>query len=180
MAARLRAAADAPVLHCWASANLWQTGMGNVLISRQLNNGSVAFAVFLLDVYCRGVKNAMMGVAPRPIYERNVHGRMSKQAPVVLIEPECARKLIEGAVQYAADLGLPPHPDYGVARHIFGNIDAGLCAEEFRFGKNGKPLFMAGPFDDPTVCPLVLNSLEEHCGPGGYHYLLPVPIEEEF
>jgi hypothetical protein len=172
--------AAAPVLHCWASANLWQAGMGQVLISRQLHNGTVAFAVFLLDVYCRGVKNAMMGVAPRPIYERDVHERMSKQAPVVLIEPEYARKLVEGAVRYAADLGLPPHPDYRVAQYIFGDIDPELCTEEFCFGKNGKPLFMAGPFDDQTDCELVLNTLEERCGPGGYHYILPVPIEEEY
>jgi hypothetical protein len=170
--ARFQAAASAPVLHCWASRDVWRQGIGYVLLSRQLGGGNVAFVVFLLDVYCLGVKNVIMDVLPRASYEENLHEKMTKQFRVDLMEPECCRKLVEGAVQYAADLGLPPHPDYRVAKLLFGSIPAENCTRQFVYGKEGKPLFMPGPFDDGARRQQVLHALDEHCGPDGYHYVL--------
>ena len=45
-------------------ANLWKAGIGHVLLSRQLGSGEVAFAVFLVDMYCFGVKDVMINVLP--------------------------------------------------------------------------------------------------------------------
>jgi hypothetical protein len=81
---------------------------------------------------------------------------------------------------------LPPHADYGIARRIFGDISAEACSEEFTYGKDGKPLFIAGPYDDEAKCQRVLRLMEKHRGPGGSHYIMRVPpdtlvkiIEEE-
>jgi hypothetical protein len=170
--ARFQEAASAPVLHCWAIRELWQAGIGHVLLSRQLDNGNVAFVVFLVDVYCLGVKDVIMNVLPRAVYDANIHERMTKRFPVVLLKPECCRKLVEGAVQYALDLGLPPHADYRVAKLIFGSIAAEACTQQYVYGKDGKPLFVSGPYDDDAKCRFVLRALQDHCGPDGYHYLM--------
>ena len=37
-------------------------GIGEVLVSRRLNNGNVAFSVFLVDMYCLGVKDAFADI----------------------------------------------------------------------------------------------------------------------
>ncbi len=173
LAARLEDAAAAPILDCCASPDLWNTGIGEVLLSRLTANGQVAFAAFLVDRYCLGVKDAFWNVLPRTVYRANIYDKIAARSGVTAMKPECARKLVEGAVRYASDLGLPPHPDYHAAKLIFGDIAAEACTEEFTYGKDGKPLFIAGPYDGPSRCRQVLRTLENHCGPQGHHFIVP-------
>ena len=37
-----------------------------------------------------------------------------------------------------------------MAKLILGGIDSGACTEEYEYGKDGKPLFLAGPHDSPA------------------------------
>jgi len=164
----------APILHCAISDEIWHEGIGQALVSRQMKNGDVAFAVFLVDAYCLGVKDVFMNIVPQATYDLKIHAKIARQCSLIPTTPERARKLIEGAVQYAFDLGLPPHPDYRTAELIFGDVSSESCTEEFAYGKDGKPFFFAGPNDDPYKCQQILRTLENHCGPGGYHYVLPV------
>jgi hypothetical protein len=100
---------------------------------------------------------------------REMRGRFTAED----VSPACARKIVEGAVEYARALGLHPHPDYHKTKGIFGDIDAGECPDEFEFGKDGKPFFIAGPNDTPERCRQILRALEQARGPGGYDYLIP-------
>lgn len=176
---RLTAAAKYPVLHCWAGEGLWKNGLGQVTLSRQLPNGSVAFAVFLVDRSCLGVKDAFSRITSRFDYDsqiaRKMHGEMAGRP----ISPATARKLVEKAVEYAESLGLHPHPDYHKAKPIFGTINASECTEEFEFGQDGKPHFVVGPHDTPERCRRILKALEEHCGPGEFHYTMPADLADE-
>jgi hypothetical protein len=166
--ARLREASTAPILHCAIGDEIRRQGIGQVLVSRQLKNGAVAFAVFLVDIFCLGVKDAFADILPRAIYDEKIYNKMARQARMIPSPPERARKLIEGAVRYASDLGLPPHPDYAAAEPIFGDVAAEACTEEFAYGKDGKPFFYAGPYDDQLRCRQILCTLENHCGPDGF------------
>lgn len=58
------------------------------------------------------------------------------------------------------------------------DIPAESCTEQFTFGKDGKPFFVAGPYDSRTRCEQVMRTLEKRCGPKGYHFLMPVGEEE--
>jgi len=174
LSARLEQAALAPILHCCTVGSIWEQGIGQVLVSRQLSNGNVAFAAFLVDVYCLGVKDVFMNIVPRATYEADLYRKMMRQDRLIRWKPECARKLVEGAVQYALDLGLPPHPDYPKAKLIFGDIAAEACTEQFEFGKEGKPLFVAGPYDDSSKCQQIIRTLEKRRGPDGFHFMVPM------
>jgi hypothetical protein len=48
---RMTTAAKYPILHAWIYEDLWTEGLGTVLLSRELPNGLVAVAVFLVDRY---------------------------------------------------------------------------------------------------------------------------------
>jgi hypothetical protein len=174
MASRIERAVTAPILHCCTSDELLDQGMSYVLVSRELPNGKVAFAAFLLDVCCLGVKNAMVDIAPRSRYDWQIYGKMFQDHNLVKLKPEAARKLVEGAVEYARDLGFPPHPDYRKAKLIFGDIDTDACTDELVYGKNGKPFFIAGPHDTPGRCRQIISILTDRCGPDGFHFLMPV------
>ncbi len=179
---RLAKARSAPIIHCSMSSELWEAGIGYILLSRRFPGGEVAVGVFLVDVFCLGVKDALARIVPEPEYRFSVYERIANKAPLAHVAPEYARKLVEEAVEYAAGLGLSPHPDYYKAKHIFGDIDAGACAEQFTFGKDGKPLFVAGPYDGPERCRQIMHTLAAHCGEGNYHYLVPLeqyPFDDE-
>jgi hypothetical protein len=172
LASRLERMAVAPILHCCVTDGLWETGIGQVVVSRQLSNGNVAFAAFLLDVYCLGVKNAMADIASRAKYDLDLYAKLADRYTLLPISPESARKLVEGAVAYAHDLGFAPHADYHAAKMIFGDISAEACAEEYRFGKDGKPFFISGPHDSPSRCNEILHRLRGRCGEDGHHFLV--------
>jgi hypothetical protein len=171
LSSRVKQASGARILHCCVAEELWEFGIGNVLISRDLGNGAVVFACFLVDIYCLGVKDVFLHFVPRLRYDQDLYGPMTGQATLIATQPECARKLVEGAVQYASNLGLSPHGDYQVASLIFGDISADACAEEYVFGKDGKPYFVSGPNDSPAKCHDILRTLHDRCGPGGFHFL---------
>jgi hypothetical protein len=45
--------------------------------------------------------------------------------------------------------------------------------EELEFGKDGKPLFIAGPHDGQARCRQILATLARSCGPDGSHFFMP-------
>lgn len=173
LAVRMQRLADAPVLDAMVGEELWSAGIGYVLLSREAADGRVACAVFLVDVYCLGVKNAFGDVRPRPQYDE-VLEKLTEQHPLVRVEAAHARKLVEEAVAYARGLGLAPHADYRKVQPIFGDIDPAECAEEFEFGHEGKPFFVGGPHDSEPFCRRVFNTLQERLGPDGFEYMIPV------
>ncbi len=172
LAERLAAADKYPVLDCLVSTDVWTQGIGYVVLSRELPGGNIAFAWFLVDRYCLGVKNLIVNIVGRFSYDSKLR-ELQSQYQFKPMELAAARKFVEGAVAYAANLSLPPHADYQKGKHIFGSIDASACTETFEYGKEGKPYFFAGPYDTPQRCRRILAALEHHCGPGGYHYLIP-------
>ena len=173
MPVRLEAASRAPILHCCCLKALWEVGMGNVLVSRELSSGNVAYVMFLVDTYCLGVKDVFSNIVPRAVYENKIYDRLLAQGSVQHLKPECARKLVEGAVEYARALELPPHADYRAGKLIFGDISAAACTQEFVFGHEGKPFFYAGPHDNAARCEDILRTLNRVCGPDGYHFIMP-------
>jgi len=175
IAGQFRDAARFPVLHCCVAAEVFATGIGPVLFSRQSKGGKVAFATFLVDAYCLGVKAVIMNVLPRQRYDE-MYEVMQQRYALKAWKPEAARKLIEGAVQYADSLGLPPHHDYRKAQLIFGDVDPSACTEQYQYGLDGKPTFISGPYDDPAKCRYVVEVLKESCGPDGFDYMIGGPL----
>jgi hypothetical protein len=172
LAERMAAAARYPVLDSWVTDDLWTQGMGYVCLSRTLPNGSVAFALFLVDRFCLGVKDVIVEIVGRFTYDSKMRETRSRFT-AENVSPACARKIVEGAVEYARAAGLHPHPDHQRGKLIFGGIDAGECKEEYEFGKDGKPFFIAGPHDTPERCRRILRTLDQTRGPGGYDFLIP-------
>ena len=179
MAEQMKEAAKAPVLHCSTSEELWQEGMSQVLFSRCLPDGRVAVSVFLIDTYCLGIKDALAAILLRREYDERFRETIDL-ANKVDLTPEFARKVVEGAVEYARSLGFQPHPDYHKAAPLFGDVDPSRCAEKFEFGLDGKPCYIPGPDDDLRKLRRILCTLESTCGPGNYKLLLPTAFESAF
>ncbi|MFQ5770553.1 MAG: hypothetical protein ACE5HX_08460 [bacterium] len=177
-AARLIAiAANSPIHQCFIPKSVVESGMGNVVISRKMPDGKIGFSFFLVDSYCLGVKDAFFGVKPQWEFESRIN-EINHRENFERVHPSCARKLIEEAVAYARDLGFNPHRDYRIAKMIFGDIDPDVCPMSFEFGQDGKPMYVAGPYDTPKKSKIIMDTLRRRCGEDGFHYL--VPFDGEF
>lgn len=168
----LAAAAQSPLHECLMGQELFDTGLGTVIVSRAMPGGKIGAAFFLLDVFCLGIKNADVMAESQAAYQWRLE-RVAQHEHLIAVAPAYARKLVEDTEAYARDLGFPPHPDYQLARRIFGDIDATACSTRFVFGKDGKPFYIVGPHDSPRRGAQILDTLSRRCGPGGFDYLIP-------
>lgn len=175
---KLARVAAAPILHCFTTQSLWDSGIGQVLVSRELTTGQIAFAMFLVDRYCLGVKDTFCGFMARQEYFERVYDKVEAHGEIVALKPAAARKLVEEAVEYARSIGFSPESGYSDAKHIFGNIDPAESDREFEFGHNGKPLFISGPYDSPGRCASIVGILNQHLGQDGYEYLVQVSADD--
>lgn len=171
-------AARFPIHDCLVPDNLFEMGIGTVILSRALPNGEFALAMFLVDVYCLGVKDAFYRVLPPHEYALYVD-RMAENGDFEEVHPSCLRKLVEGAVHYAGDLGFAPHSDYGRAAKLFGDIDAAVCPVRYTYGKDGKPVYVSGPYDSPAQSRRIIDTLARRLGPDEFHFTSLVGSAED-
>lgn len=177
LAAKLAQFESAPIVDCLINEEFEEQGIGGVLIGRKSNSSECVFAVFLVDKYCMGVKDAYAKVLTVGEYRQNVE-RFSEQGARPL-DPPSARRLIEDSVAYAREIGLFPHPDYRKVRPVLNGIDPDQARETFEMGKDGKPYFVAGPHQSQSESRRIIETLHAKCGPGGYHYLVPMADPSE-
>ncbi len=167
-------ATTAPILDCLVPHTLYEQGIGNLVFSRALPDGRIATAMFLVDVFCLGVKNATHAVLERDTYDRHVES-LSAHGRFVAMDPASFRKLVEGAVAYADSLGFKPHADYAVARRIFGHVDAAASTQAFVYGRDGKPFYVNGPNETPSQARAIVEQLQRHPGGADYQVALGGP-----
>ncbi len=154
-------------------------GFGPVLVGKFDSEGASVAGVFLVDLWCLGVKDAyVVEDLDDEEWERMVeqHGAAGKME---VIHPACAKKLIEGAADFAQALGFAAARDFRKARKLLNGIDATMCTREFVFGKNGKPCFVPGPDDDEERVERVLGMLRNKLGEEGFAYEPPAYDEDE-
>jgi hypothetical protein len=191
-AAATRAASAEPALvGCWVSPT-WNTGLGlgdhpdwpvrkdvtygtdglvSVLVARRHRYDKVSVCGYLVDVYCLGVKNALGPMLMDDLGLRDFRGEYFSgyDGDAIAAPVELARELVFGSVEFARGLGFEPHPDLEVAR---GHLGEWTGPSTITFGKDGKPLYIAGPHDNPGS---IIRKLESSAGEGNYDYIA-VPV----
>ena len=121
-------------------------------------------------MWCLGVKNALR---PEPMSA----SRLAERRHVcfgafeghVQVPAEVARALVLGAAGYARGLGFDPEEDFDAAAAVLGE-PVGPCP--IGFGKDGKPFYVNGPYDDPEA---IMRRLRRAVGDDGFHYALAFP-----
>lgn len=154
-------------------------GLAHLLVARIREDGSADFGVFLVDVFCLGVKDAFFEA---DVLASAVDDYLADNLPEdkrERIHPTCAKKLIDGAIAYAESLGFAPHRDYRKARRALSGLDAALCPTEFAFGRDGRPYYVQGANDSAERVERVLAMLETRCGLDGFDYELAEEDDEE-
>lgn len=150
-------------------------GLVTALVARRRRHRRGAtVCVYLLDVWCLGVKNAM---GPHTTDDREfcrlTHRSFSGyQAPPVTAPIELVRDLVFGAADYARRLGFAPHPDF---QHARAHLGPWTGPSAITFGHNGKPTYISGPDDDAEH---IMRTLRHTVGRDGFSYTVSVDLDQ--
>ena len=177
--ALLRAADGWPLHECLLTKAWQEPGeIIQILVARRSSTGQIAVGTFLVDLDCLGVKNAFATLFDsQQEYRRGLRAEMRARQAMVKADLNLAAKIIREAIAYAGELGFKPHPDYRDAMLVLGDTEPEACDEPIPLGKDGKPFFVAGPYDDVSR---IMAKLERKLGPDGFHFLVPLSGDEEF
>lgn len=83
---RVARAAGAPIRYCLAPDNLFELGMGTVILVRGTAGGTLSMAAFLVDAFCLGIKEAYF----RSVTAEQLDillGRIKSAAPMAPVDP---------------------------------------------------------------------------------------------
>ena len=168
----IRRARSFPLFECLISST-WQKddpGLVEILLARQQPDGDICYGVYLVDKYCLGLKNtfARAGI-PRTRYQNEASSNIFRSGKPVTCPIELAHQMIYASIDYAAQFGFKPEKDFELSQYLLA--PRGELEEPYHltFGRNGKPFYIAGPYDN---APLILKQLERTAGPGNYDYLV--------
>jgi hypothetical protein len=171
----VRQAREFPVMECLINSD-WDDednhGLVRILLTRRQPDGAIIFGSYLVDMLCLGLKDTFCNAnIPVSRYRRElVQGVFPDVAPKKC-PIELAHQIVYEAIDYAAQFGFKPQKDFKMSQYVLE--ERGTLAESYNltFGKDGKPLFVAGPYDNSQV---ILAKLEKHAGPGNYNFLVSI------
>src|SRR5437763_8104226 len=145
----LRDARTFPILECWITTD-WNNGSGlvQILLARKQPNGRICCGSYLIDKYCLGLKDTF--AKPNLSIDRykEHYDSTSSRQPLTRCPIELAHQMIYEAIDYAAQFGFEPQSDWAQSQYVLE--PRGELEESYKltFGKNGKPFFISGPYDD--------------------------------
>ena len=143
------------------------SGLHTVIVSRIMPSGKLIIGMYLIDLFCLGVKNTVFRFAMTN-QEFNEFIKMvedQERRELNEISPSMACNLVFGALDYAEQLGFRPEKDFVITKYILNENLVNEDIENLVFGQNGKPTFIQGPYDSVKT---ILTTLNKNVGEGNY------------
>jgi hypothetical protein len=164
--ARVLRAAQMPIQHCLLTESVFELGMGTLILARGVTSHHVTLSSFLIDTYCLGIKDVMFESVEREFFEMYMEAT-DAGSPVVSVDPSYARKLLRDLAAWSQSIGFAPHRDFAAVERIFGDVSADASDAVFRFGRDGKPLYIPGPNDTAPLIRRRIEQLQKYLGDEG-------------
>jgi hypothetical protein len=135
----IKNAKNYPVHECLINDDWQDKGMAHIFLTRKQPNNTLILGVYLVDIFCLGLKNTF--------------------------------KLIKGAIEYARRLGFKPQEDFDISQYVLEGLPDSDSDIALEFGKDGKPLYIAGPDDDFEA---IIETLRKNVGEDNFHFIAPL------
>jgi len=165
---KVRSARGLPIHECLINPSWRQRGLAQILISRRQPDANLLFGVYLVDVWCLGLKSTFCNAdLPPAQYEREVRSPMYRGERPVECSLAMAHRLIYGGIEYAAQFGFRPDSDFHLSRFVLEDQASAEPCDEVEFGRDGKPFYVSGPDDDPRR---VVAQLRSAVGEGNFDF----------
>ena len=152
------------------TADFSSDGLVTVTVARREPQGMLKVCEYLLDVFCLGVKNTTGPVVITADGLDNLLAQFYQSYPdgYLAIPGDLAVELVRGALDYADGLGFTPAAgsDWRSTR---GHLDERPESPRIQFGRDGKPFYVNGPYDNADQ---VVKTLSQTVGKDGFDYAM--------
>ena len=167
--ARVLRSAHAPVRHCVLTESVFDIGMGTLVLARGATPHQLALSSFLIDVFCLGIKDVMFESVESEVFEMYMDAT-DAGSPMVSVDPSYARKLLRDLAAWSQSIGFAPHRDFAAVERVFGDVSVDTSDAVFRFGRDGKPVYIPGPNDTAHLIQRRIEQLQKYLGDDGFGF----------
>jgi hypothetical protein len=165
--ARVLRASHAPIQHCFLTEAVFDIGIGTLVLARGVTPHHVGFSSFLIDAFCLGIKDVMFESVESEVFEMYIDAT-DIGSPMVSVDPSYARKLLRDLAAWSQSIGFAPHRDFAAVERIFGDVSADASDAVFRFGRDGKPVYIPGPSESAPLIRRRIALLQKYLGDDGF------------
>jgi len=164
-----------PIGECLVNEDWHEDGLAHVFVVREHSNENVTVGVYLVDIYCLGLKDTMFKFNVSTIEYEELVDTLSQEIDFISIDYVLAHNIIYGGIEYAEDYGFSPHSDFNkTTQFILEEDDDDVEYLDLEFGHNGKPLLIVHE-DQPYLGHL--ETLKKTAGVGNFDYILPTDTD---
>jgi hypothetical protein len=167
--ARVLRSAQAPIQHCFLTEAVFEFGIGTLVLARGATPHHLALSSFLIDVFCLGIKDVMFESVESEVFEMCIDATAAG-SPLVSVDPSYARKLLRDLAAWSQSIGFTPHRDFAAVERVFGDVNADASDAGFRFGRDGKPVYIPGPNDTAALIRRRVQQLQKYLGDDGFGF----------
>ena len=167
--ARVLRAANAPIQHCFLTESVFDIGMGTLVLARGATPHHISLSSFLIDAFCLGIKDVMFESVESEVFEMYMDAT-DVGSPMVSVDPSYARKLLRDLAAWSQSIGFAPHRDFAAVERMFGDVSADASDAVFRFGRDGKPVYIPGPSETAPLIRRRIEQLQKYLGDDGFGF----------
>ena len=160
-----------PIHECMVNAEWQEAGFANIIIARGHNNGNITVCFYLIDLYCLGIKDThyMFNISKGEY--QNIFNKADNMN-LIPISYTLAHNIIYAGLEYAEEFGFKPHKDFtSITRFMLEEDTEDIELIDIECGKDGKPFYVSGPFDDEFKMNAITKQLEKTAGVGNFNHI---------
>ena len=167
-----------PVYECQVNDDWKEQGVAHVIVARKHTNGNITVCFYLVDLFCLGVKNTQYFFnIPEADYQDKMDGM--EHVDFKPISYALAHNIVFAGIEFAEEYGFKPHKEFtSVTKFLLEEDTEDVELIDIECGRDGKPFFVSGPFDDQVKINQVIAQLERTAGAGNYDFLLEEEDDE--
>ncbi len=157
-----------PIYKCFVSKDWQEFGMSNVIVMRRHVNGNVTAGLFLVDLFCLGIKDTfyLFNEPEEEIFERvNIDTAYLQEADYNL-----AHNIIYAGHDFALEFDIQPHKNFTITKFILEEDNEAIPVIDIPVGdEDGNPYLIV---DSSYNYGPVLEKLKQHAGEGNYTFTI--------
>jgi len=166
-----------PIYECWINADWENSGMANIVIARRHTNGNITFCLYLVDLLCLGVKDTFFKFNITETEYRNFLEKLEEEMGMEITGYALVHNIILSGVEFAEEYGFKPYKDFtSVTEFMLEEDNDDIELIEIECGRDGKPLYIQGPFEDAVKSNKIMKQLEHLAGVGNYDFIKEVDL----
>lgn len=153
-----------PLGKSYISTEWKDQGLITIVVTRNHVNGHFTCGIFLVDLYCVGVKETLFLFNEYERYRETLRV-LNEEEGIEECSYTLAHNIIYGSIAYAEELGFKPAQEFDTTQYLLEEDDDRIELMDIEFGLSGKPAVFLTNEKHPDK---IIATLEKSVGPEGY------------